>query len=332
MERYLEFRIDEQTTELKMEAFLKKNAGLTKRQISQAKFRPDGITRNGVRCRVTETIYPGDVICVCLEEAGTASAHLENYNDGIKSKDLSDFHSNKASAPVSETSFSLNILYEDKDILVCHKPAGLAVQNARVGSMDMESLLKNYIAQKVPGKMPYLGIIHRLDQPVEGVLVFALNPKAAADLSRQMTAGKIKKTYLAVTEGTVKVKSAKLVDWLKKDGRTNSSAVVEGGTSGAKKAILSYEVLETWKNKEDAQDCGERNLIRIDLDTGRHHQIRVQMAHAGMPLVGDRKYNPGQNSQEPLALCSAKLGFQHPVTKKQLEFQVQPAGMAFKRH
>ena len=106
------------------------------------------------------------------------------------------------------------ILYEDKDILVCHKPAGLAVQNARVGSMDMESLLKNYIAQKVPGKMPYLGIIHRLDQPVEGVLVFALNPKAAADLSRQMTAGKIKKTYLAVTEGTVKVKSAKLVDWL----------------------------------------------------------------------------------------------------------------------
>ena len=332
MERYLEFRIDEQTTELKMEAFLKKNAGLTKRQISQAKFRPDGITRNGVRCRVTETIYPGDVIRVCLEEAGTASAHLENYNDGIKSKDLSDFHSNKASAPVSETSFSLNILYEDKDILVCHKPAGLAVQNARVGNMDMESLLKNYIAQKVPGKMPYLGIIHRLDQPVEGVLVFALNPKAAADLSRQMTAGKIKKTYLAVTEGTVKVKSAKLVDWLKKDGRTNSSAVVEGGTSGAKKAILSYEVLETWKNKEDAQDCGERNLIRIDLDTGRHHQIRVQMAHAGMPLVGDRKYNPDQNSQEPLALCSAKLGFQHPVTKKQLEFQVQPAGMAFKRH
>ena len=83
MERYLEFRIDEQTTELKMEAFLKKNAGLTKRQISQAKFRPDGITRNGVRCRVTETIYPGDVIRVCLEEAGTASAHLENYNDGF---------------------------------------------------------------------------------------------------------------------------------------------------------------------------------------------------------------------------------------------------------
>ena len=97
------------------------------------------------------------------------------------------------------------IIYEDKDILVCHKPAGIAVQNARVGSMDLESLLKNYVAQKVPGKMPYLGIIHRLDQPVEGVLVFALNSRAVAELNRQMTSGKIKKIYLAVTEGEVKV-------------------------------------------------------------------------------------------------------------------------------
>lgn len=226
------------------------------------------------------------------------------------------------------------ILYEDKDILVCHKPAGLAVQNARVGSMDMESLLKNYIAQKVPGKMPYLGIIHRLDQPVEGVLVFALNPKAAADLSRQMTAGKIKKTYLAVAEGTVKVKSAKLVDWLKKDGRTNSSAVVEGGTSGAKKAILSYEVLETWKNKEDAQDCGERNLIRIDLDTGRHHQIRVQMAHHGMPLWADGKYKKKEEMLEAeqgtaIGLCAWRLEFAHPKTGKKMKFEVQPEGACF---
>ena len=148
------------------------------------------------------------------------------------------------------------ILYEDKDILVCHKPAGIAVQNARVGSMDMESLLKNYIAQKVPGKIPYLGIIHRLDQPVEGVLVFALNPKAAADLNRQMTTGKIKKVYLAITEGHAQVKSAKLVNWLKKDNRTNSSAVVTEGTVGAKKAILSYEVLKTWKSEEGVRDDG----------------------------------------------------------------------------
>lgn len=217
------------------------------------------------------------------------------------------------------------IIYEDKDILVCHKPAGIAVQNARVGSMDLESLLKNYVAQKVPGKMPYLGIIHRLDQPVEGVLVFALNSRAAAELNRQMTSGKIKKIYLAVTEGEVKVQKATLEDWLKKDNRTNSSTVVAVGTTGAKKAVLSYELLETREVQGQ-----RRNLLEICLDTGRHHQIRVQMAHAGMPLVGDRKYNPQQSGQEPLALCSAKLGFQHPVTKKKMEFQVIPAGSAFK--
>lgn len=217
------------------------------------------------------------------------------------------------------------IIYEDKDILVCHKPAGIAVQNARVGSMDLESLLKNYIVQKVPGKMPYLGIIHRLDQPVEGVLVFAMNAKAAAELNRQMTSGKIKKIYLAVTEGDVKVEKATLEDWLKKDNRTNSSAVVAAGTSGAKRAVLSYELLETREVQGE-----KRNLLEIRLDTGRHHQIRVQMAHEGMPLVGDRKYNPQQSGQEPLALCSAKLGFQHPVTKKKMEFQVTPAGSAFK--
>ena len=216
------------------------------------------------------------------------------------------------------------IIYEDKDILVCHKPAGIVVQNARVGSMDLESLLKNYIAKKTLGKMPYLGIIHRLDQPVEGVLVFALNAKAAAELNRQMTTGRIRKIYLAVTEGEVQSEKNTLEDWLKKDNRTNSSAVVAAGVPGAKKAVLSYELLETKKVQGQ-----KRNLMEIWLDTGRHHQIRVQMTHAGMPLVGDRKYNPQQSGQEPLALCSAKLGFQHPVTKKKMEFQVTPVGSVF---
>ena len=130
------------------------------------------------------------------------------------------------------------------------------------------------------------------------------------------------------------MKSAKLVDWLKKDGRTNSSAVVEGGTSGAKKAILSYEVLETWKNKEDAQDCGERNLIRIDLDTGRHHQIRVQMAHHGMPLWADGKYKKKEEMLEAeqgtaIGLCAWRLEFAHPKTGKKMKFEVQPEGACF---
>ena len=221
------------------------------------------------------------------------------------------------------------ILYEDKDILVCHKPAGIAVQNARVGSMDMESLLKNYIAQKVPGKIPYLGIIHRLDQPVEGVLVFALNPKAAADLNRQMTTGKIKKVYLAITEGHAQVKSAKLVNWLKKDNRTNSSAVVTEGTVGAKKAILSYEVLKTWKSEEGVRDDGERNLVRIYLDTGRHHQIRVQMSGMGCPILGDVKYGGEEKERGQIALCASSLTFVHPKTKKQMQFEIQPQAAGF---
>lgn len=213
-----------------------------------------------------------------------------------------------------------HILYEDKDIIVCHKPAGIAVQSARIGSADMESVLKNYIALKEPGKMPYVGIIHRLDQPVEGVLVFGKNQKAAGELSRQMSSGEMKKTYLAVTSSAPKRKEGTLEDWLKKDGRTNTSAVVKAGTQGAKKAILHYELLGESQRKY---------LIKIRLETGRHHQIRVQMAHAGMPLLGDRKYNGAEETEVSLALCSAGLTLRHPVTKKKMEFETVPSGNGF---
>lgn len=204
MERYLEFRIDEQTTELKMEAFLKKNAGLTKRQISQAKFRPDGITRNGVRCRVTETIYPGDVIRVCLEEAGTASAHLENYNDGIRSKDLSDFHSNRASASISETSFSLNILYEDTDILAVDKPAGMVTHPTGMHYTDsLSNLVAGYFREK--NEQVCVRPVGRLDQETSGIVVFAKNQVAASRLQSVKSPCKIHKQYLAAVSGTLPV-------------------------------------------------------------------------------------------------------------------------------
>ncbi|MFR8278417.1 MAG: hypothetical protein ACLVA3_04610 [Blautia wexlerae] len=149
MERYLEFRIDEQTAEIKIEAFLKKNAGLTKRQISQAKFRLDGITKNGIRCRVTETTYPGDVIRVCLEEAQTASAHLENYNFKIDSKTQAGLHCDKASIPVSETSLSLNIVYEDTDILAVDKPAGMVTHPTGMHYADsLSNLVADYFREK----------------------------------------------------------------------------------------------------------------------------------------------------------------------------------------
>ena len=209
---------------------------------------------------------------------------------------------------------NLSILYEDDTILVCHKPAGVAVQTKRLGQADMESLLKNYRVGK--GEPPYIGVVHRLDQPVEGVMVFAKTKEAASALSRQIAAKLTDKYYYAMVDGIPKKKKDILEDYLLRDGRTNTSAVVRKGTPEAKCAKLSYEVLE---------QKGERAILRIKLETGRHHQIRVQLSHAGMPIVGDRKYNFKENmtpSGMQLALCSYQIGFNHPKSHKNLTFEI----------
>ena len=224
------------------------------------------------------------------------------------------------------------ILYEDNSILVIRKPAGLAVQSAGIGQPDVVSELKSYLA-KLPGAgrpgkgEPYLGIVHRLDQPVEGVLVFAKNKRAAAGLTGQITSGSVTKEYLAVTDQKPENVQGHLEDYLKKDGKTNTSAVVTSKTDRAKKAVLDYKVLN--EVSDERTSTGKRILVRIQLGTGRHHQIRVQMAHAGMSLLGDRKYNPEDSSGLPLGLCSCHLVFRHPVTGKKLEFQVTPKGECF---
>lgn len=223
------------------------------------------------------------------------------------------------------------IIYEDEQILVCHKPSGIAVQNARFGVLDMECSLKNYLAAKKPGGEIYLGIVHRLDQPVEGVLVFAKTPLAARELSRQMSKGEMCKKYLAVTAGKPEKEEGVLEDYLKKNGKTNTSCVVQPGTPGGKKARLFYSVLQ--KTDIGRGDAGAEAeslcLVQILLETGRHHQIRVQMAHAGMPLLGDRKYNAQEQKSIALGLCSCELSFVHPKTKKKMEFHVIPSGEAF---
>lgn len=225
------------------------------------------------------------------------------------------------------------ILYEDKELLVCHKPAGIAVQNARFGTMDLESAAKNYLAEKAPGKIPYLAVIHRLDQPVEGAIVFAKTPGAAQGLSSQMASGEIEKRYLAVASQVPLEmaehmgKEKQLTDYLKKDGRTNTSCVVPKGTPGSKEARLSCRLLQAIPDERTGS--GKRFLLEVHLETGRHHQIRVQMAHAGMPLLGDRKYHPEEKTSLPLGLCSCVLSFMHPVTKKKMKFEISPKGEAF---
>lgn len=209
---------------------------------------------------------------------------------------------------------NIEILYEDEAVLVCRKPSGTAVQTKRLGEADMESLLKNYRVLKQ--EPPYIGIVHRLDQPVEGVMVFAKTKEAAADLSRQIAKKQADKYYYAMTDGVPQQKKGTLEDYLLRNGKTNTSAVVSAGTPGAKRAVLSYEVTE---------QNGSRAIVKIRLETGRHHQIRVQLSHAGVPIVGDKKYNFKEHihpSGQKMALCSYKMSFLHPITHRKQEFEI----------
>ena len=211
----------------------------------------------------------------------------------------------------------LDIIYEDGDILVCYKPAGVATQTKRLGQQDMESLLKNYRVKK--GEPPQIWVVHRLDQPVEGVMVFAKNQKAAADLSKQVQQHIIGKYYYAVSAHVPNEKAGVVEDYLLTNKKANVTQVVEADIRDAKKAKLEYEVVETYEDK---------TLIRVKLHTGRQHQIRVQLAHMGCPLIGDSKYGEGQ-SRDGLALCSYRLEFIHPATKKEMKFEVVPRGLVF---
>ena len=220
----------------------------------------------------------------------------------------------------------LNILFEDDHVLVVKKDAGIPVQAGKMRIMDLQGLIKNELYRRNrKGGEPYLGLIHRLDQPVEGVMVFAKTPFAAGALSEQVTDGRMKKHYLALLCGKPSEDSGKLVDYLIKDGRTNTSSVVKEQNKDAKRAELNYQVLMRYE---------ETTLVEVELITGRHHQIRVQMANAGWPLYGDTKYNP--QFQEVMehgqpALCAYKLSFVHPKTKKVMEFCIEPDNSMLKQ-
>ena len=208
---------------------------------------------------------------------------------------------------------NLNILYEDSHIIVCIKPHGIATQSKQIGSPDMVNLLKKHIFMNTPDKgEPYLAVIHRLDQPVKGILVFAKTPFAAKELNKQLTSQGFGKYYLATVDGELPAPEGILENYLVKDSRTNSSRVCDKNTKDAKLARLYYRQIKD-------------HLVEIKLDTGRHHQIRVQFAHIGCPLVGDTKYNPSaiaKKGWQEIALCAYKLDFIHPKTGEKLHFEV----------
>jgi 23S rRNA pseudouridine1911/1915/1917 synthase len=215
------------------------------------------------------------------------------------------------------------ILYEDKALIVAVKPPGMPSQPDRSLAMDMVSFLKNHLAKTAKGKgEPYLAVVHRLDRPVGGVMVYAKTKEAAAALSAQIQKGTMQKSYQAVLTGVLTPKAGTLTDYLVKTRDGNFSEVCTAKTPGAKKAELKYKVIRT-----RYEDGVQYALVDIDLLTGRHHQIRVQMAHAGTPLYGDTRYNPAFKDKagwSDLALFAYKLTFTHPVTKKVMTFEAKP--------
>lgn len=229
----------------------------------------------------------------------------------------------------------LNILYEDKDIVVCIKPAGVASQNERGFRQDMISMLMN--DQKEKGiSSPYVGVVHRLDKMVGGVMVYAKNKQAAGGLSKQIAAGETEKKYYAVVchaEESVKIeKHGTMTDYLVKDGKTNTSVVSEKNNKMAKRAELIYDILETKKIKYSDGTQDICSLADITLLTGRHHQIRVQFASRNMPLYGDAKYNKYFNQdmkRKGIALFSSSISFKHPVTGQRMKFSYRPANGIF---
>ena len=268
------------------------------------------------------------------------------------------------------SSNKLDILYEDNSIIVCYKPAGVSSQTERGFDPDMVSILSNY-------GLPYVGVIHRLDKPVCGVMVYAKTKKAAGTLSGQLASNSFSKHYYAIVHMSDGIHTSdaicgisspfrsdavddlaasdltetyRLCDYLLHDVKSNSSSVVDSsvvdkGTSGAKEAILEYSIVKQFTVNDIYGDPIPLALLDVHLLTGRHHQIRVQLSHAGMPIVGDRKYGtqtsdnstgnsptsistalPSVFRRTGLALAAYNLSFKHPDTGKIMEFTRAPQG------
>ena len=211
----------------------------------------------------------------------------------------------------------MKVLYEDNHIIVVEKMPNVPSQADKTGDEDMLTIIKSYLKEKYnkPGNV-YLGLVHRLDRPVGGVMVFAKTSKAASRLSEEIRNKTFKKTYLAIANGKMESESGEYVDYLWKDEKQNTSYVVKEGKKNSKLAKLNYEVI-AYNEKEDV------SLVKINLQTGRHHQIRVQFSCRMHALYGDSKYH-GRGAGSGICLWAYKIKFVHPVKKEEMEFEDFP--------
>lgn len=211
----------------------------------------------------------------------------------------------------------LNVIYEDNHLLVVEKPINMPVQADSTGDADLLSAAKEYIKLKYnkPGDV-FLGLVHRLDRPVGGVIVFARTSKAAARLSDAMRTRRVQKRYAAIVTERIPAFGS-LTDYIMKDEATHSARIVSETTPGAQKAMLDFTAVST-KNG--------RTLVDVLLHTGRHHQIRAQLAHLGCPLYGDQRYNPSAVPGQQIALYAYSLTIEHPTLKERMTFTCVPQG------
>ena len=338
MNRYLTIHIPETSAPAPVSHFLRTQAGLTKKQISQAKFRPSGVQKNGQQCRVTETAYPGDQITVCLETDDVDSLHLESssftissdshsfplstdsgsYSDSTASEFAgSDANSHIYHSPSTTSQLlpELEILYEDQDILAVNKPAGLVTHPS--GSHYSDSLSNQVAAyfrsKDEPTKVRSIG---RLDKETSGILLFARNQTAAARLQKQRENGISEKTYLAAVSGSMLEDTDgtfhAITTPLAPDPDNRLKMVISPGSSlpGSKPAVTLYSVLKSTAP-------GSRisaSLVMLRLKTGRTPQIRVHMASLGHPLLGDSLYHLSDTTNlfSRAALHAWKLKFHPP--------------------
>jgi 23S rRNA pseudouridine1911/1915/1917 synthase len=211
----------------------------------------------------------------------------------------------------------LKVLYEDNHIIVVEKPVNIPSQGDKTGDEDMLTIIKQYIKEKYnkPGEV-YLGLVHRLDRPTGGVMVFARTSKAASRLSEQVRNKDFEKKYLCIVDGKMENEKGTYKDFLLKNEKTNTSKVVAEGTKNSKEAILDYEVV---KYNEEIN----LSVVKVALHTGRHHQIRVQFASRNHSLCGDQKYGTRGRGKQ-LCLWAYSLSFYHPTTKEKLTFEDYP--------
>ncbi len=213
---------------------------------------------------------------------------------------------------MTSTKDNLQVLFEDNHIVIVNKRAGDITQGDKTGDKPLSDVVKEYIKEKYnkPG-LVFLGVVHRLDRPTSGIIIFARTSKALERLNKMLREKTIKKTYWAVVKESPKKENNTLTNFLKKNPKNNKSTAYSKEIDGSKKAILHYKTIKRLDNY---------SLLEVDLETGRHHQIRCQLANIGSPIKGDLKYGFNRSNKDgSIHLHARKINFTHPVSKETVQ-------------